>query len=83
MDYTKSLLLNRLFKAIFILGIVIILVGMPLVRLAGAPEISEYFVFFGGMAISVLGFLIARRICICKDGPPVLYCSIHHHLVRD
>ena len=83
MNYTRSRLLNRLFKAIFILGIVIILLGMPLVRLADAPKMAEYFVFFGGMTISVLGFLIARRICICKDGPPVPFCSIHHHLVRD
>lgn len=83
MNYTRSLLFNRLFKAIFILGIVIILLGMPLVSLMKAPEICEYFVFFGGMGISVLGFLIARRICICKDGPPLPYCLIHHHLVRD
>ena len=74
--------LNYLLKSAVALGIAISFFGILTVRFLQLPLIYEYFVFFGGMAISTIALVMALRICVCED-KPLKSCRIHHKYARD
>ena len=76
------MLLNYFLKSSVALGISISFFGILTVRFLQLPPIYEYFVFFGGMAVSAIALVIALRICICND-KPLKSCRIHHKYARD